>query len=388
MKRLLLFFFLVLISTAVFSQTDILSENAIELPSITTIVNAQTITIVPESIPGFSSVAEPVAETPEPEIDSPEEIIVEVEPEIIEEIQPQESLSYAVSFVMRMSHPGIISTYTKFDSMQSFIPFYAGLKQDSVFGRNARTVLSPYGGMHYDWEYVSIGFDVFYAGQISGVFEKYDNRGQIDFSLSAHFLEWQLNGKFGFAFTNDGVLYPFNLSVFYLKNNFVFIASGGLETRYGNLLDLLRNNPEKKTQTQIVLGNEISEESYWYFRTMLDYRYTESVRIGLYVEYMNTAFNHGFYVFDYLGTNNICKKSMWLLNTGANFVYSIKRFDFSIKPLIYWRSAAWCYNYVDIDCNFRFEINDNWTLYWSLDDLKEVLTASGGGFSLGAKYKF
>ena len=79
---------------------------------------------------------------------------------------------------------------------------------------------------------------------------------------------------------------------------------------------------------------------------------------------------------------------MWLINTGINFVYSIQRFDFSLKPLVYWRSAPWCYNFVDIDINCRFEINEDWTLYWSIDDLKEIFTASGGGFSLGARYKF
>ena len=388
MKQHISFFLFVLFSFSLFAQVSTTSDNTIELPSITTIINAQTIPILPESIPDFVRVAEPPSEKVLEIIEEPVIIVEESQPVIEEIAEENEEKKYALTFVLRTSHPGTITTHTRFESLHSLIPFYAGLKQDSLFGKNARTVLSPYGGAHYDWKYISLGLDALYDGQITGSFEKYVNRGQIDFPLSAHFLEWQIRGNAGFAFTDSGVLYPFDLSVFYNKNNFIFMAAGGLESRYSNLISLVRNNPEKKTKTDFNLGSEYGEESFWYFRTMLDYRYTESLRVGLYAEYMNTYSGNGFYVFDYLGTRSVQRKSMWLINTGINFVYSIQRFDFSLKPLVYWRSAPWCYNFVDIDINCRFEINEDWTLYWSIDDLKEIFTASGGGFSLGARYKF
>ena len=272
--------------------------------------------------------------------------------------------------------------------MHTLFPFYAGIKQDSLIGTKTRTTISPYAGVRYDWKYVSVGLDGLYDAQIIGGFNRFVNRGLIDMSVASHFLDWRINGKFGFAFTEAGTLYPFDLSVFYNRNNFIVMVSGGLETRYSNLITLLRNNPEKKTGVKLNPGTITGEESYWNFRTLLDYRYTDSVRVGLYVEYLYTAFNNGFNVYDYLGADGICQKSMWLLNTGFNFVYSIRRFDISLKPVIYWRSAKWCYNFADIDLNFRCEINDNWTMYWSVDDFKEILTASGGGLSIGARYKF
>jgi hypothetical protein len=389
MKRLFISLLLIFIYISLFAQSVSSSDSAIELPSITTIVNAQTITIVPESIPDFSSVEEPVVESPVEIVEEkPVEIVEQIPTQIEETVTEPDQKKYAVTLIMRTSHPGTLTTHTRFDSMHTKFPFYAGIKQDSLFGKNTRTTLSPYAGLRYDWKYVSIGLDGIYDGQIIGGFDKYVNRGQFDFSLLSYFLDWRINGKIGFAFTNAGVLYPFDLSVFYSKNNFIFFASGGLETRYSNIINLVRNNPEKKTGMSLNTGTLTGEESYWNFRTLLDYRYTDSIRVGLYAEYLYTAFNNGFYVYDYLGTEGVCKKNQWQLNTGFNFVYSIKRFDISLKPVVYWRCAKWCYNFVDIDLNFRCEINDSWTLYWSLDDLKETLTASGGGISFGARYKF